>query len=270
MNRTVGRSINNSSMNSIAEMPDILIYQKFTFPNEREAIINDAVVDSTQIPRVFDHIVDQCVSYGYHARVSSTTMRSSTIVGVGADPCLGYYMAEEGYKTISIGEVAKDVIGAAYRNIMGNLFGRAPPTPSPEEQPSLSVEKELKMRTKCQFFDAKRDGNSIAIAPNGRLAAVIDNLDRVLLVDTQRSEILRVWKGYREAQCAFVPIKEKTLKGVHTSRRKTIFLVIYAPRLGCLEIWPLQNGPKVAAFTVSKFGQLAYNTHSLMGKVFDL
>ncbi|XP_061394474.1 rab3 GTPase-activating protein non-catalytic subunit [Musca vetustissima] len=261
LNRSVGR------MNSIAETADLLPFQKFTFPNERETIINDAIIDATQTPRVYDNIVDQCVSFGYHARVSSTTMKSSTVVGVGAEPCLGYYMAEEGYKAISIGEVAKDVIGMAYRNIMGNLFGRPapPPTPSPEEQPAMGAGKELKMRTKCQFFDEKRDGNTIVIAPNGRLAAVIDSLDRVLLVDTQRSEIIRVWKGYREAQCAFVPVKEKTLKGVQTSRRKTLFLVIYAPRLGCLEIWPLQHGPKVAAFTVSKNGQLAYNTHGLLG-----
>ncbi|XP_075152474.1 rab3 GTPase activating protein isoform X2 [Haematobia irritans] len=264
LNRTVGRS-NSVNSNAFSAIADILVYQKFLFPNEKETIINDSVIDATQIPRVFDHIVDQCVSYGLHTRVSSTTMKSSTIVAVGADPCLGYYLAEEGYKTSSIGEVAKDVIGMAYRNIMGNLFGRAPPTPSPEEQPSVAPGKELKMRTKCKFYDAKRDGNTIAIAPNGRLAAIIDNLDRVLLVDTQRCEILRVWKGYREAQCAFVPVKEKILKGVQHSRRKTLFLVIYAPRLGCLEIWPLQHGPKVAAFTVSKYGQLAYSTHGLMG-----
>ncbi|XP_059221140.1 rab3 GTPase-activating protein non-catalytic subunit isoform X1 [Stomoxys calcitrans] len=265
LNRTAGRNSATYSGHSNATIADLLSYQKFTFPNGKDTIINDAVVDATQIPRVFDHIVDQCVSFGFHARVSSTTMKSSTIVGVGAEPCLGYYLAEEGYKTISFGEVAKDVIGTAYRNIMGNIFGRAPPTPSPEEQPSQSVGKELQMRTKCRFFDAKRDGNTISIAPNGRLAVVIDNLDRVLLVDTQRCEIIRVWKGYREAQCAFVPVKEKTLKGVATSRRKTLFLVIYAPRLGCLEIWPLQHGPKVAAFTVSKNGLLAYSTHGLMG-----
>lgn len=263
----MGRSINNSSTaNSIAEIADLLFYQKFTFATERETIINDAVIDATQIPRVFDHIVEQSVSNGFYARVTSTTMRSSTVVGVGAEPCLGFYMAEEGYKTISIGEVAKDVIGMAYRNILGNLFGRASATPSPEEQPSISAGKELKMRNTCQFFDGKRDGHTIALAPNGRLAVVVDSLDRILLVDTQRSVILRVWKGYRDAQCAFVPVKEKTLKGVQTSKRRTQFLVIYAPRLGCLEIWPLQYGPKVAAFTVSKNGQLAYNTHGLMGK----
>ncbi|KNC27812.1 Rab3 GTPase-activating protein regulatory subunit [Lucilia cuprina] len=268
LNRTMGRSLTASiSTQSLGEVADVLMYQKFVFPSrDRNTVVNDAVIDSTQVPSVFDHFVEQCVSNGYYARVSSTTMQSSTVLGVGADPYLAFYNAEEGYKAISLGEVAKDVIGMAYRNILGNFFGRAAPsTPSPEEQPNLSPGKELKMRSKCRFFDGKRDGHTIAIAPSGRLAVVVDNLDRVMLVDTQKSAILRVWKGYRDAQCAFVPVKEKTLKGVQTSRRKALFLVIYAPRLGCLEIWPLQYGPKVAAFTVSKSGQLAYNTHGLLG-----
>lgn len=252
---------------SFGEIADVLMYQKFLFPiHDRDTVVNDAIIDSTQIPSVYDHFVEQSIANGYYARVSSTTMQSSTVVGVGADPYLAFYHAEEGYKAISLSEVAKDVIGMAYRNILGNIFGRtAPPTPSPEEQPNPLPGKELKMRSKSRLFDSKRDGHAIYIAPTGRLAVVVDNLDRVMLVDIQKSAIIRVWKGYRDAQCAFVPVKEKTLKGVQTSRRKALFLVIYAPRLGCLEIWPLQYGPKVAAFTVSKSGQLAYSTHGLLG-----
>lgn len=270
LNRTMGHSLTAaSSTQALAEIVDVLMYQKFLFPaRDRTTVINDAVIDSTQKPSIFDHFVEECVAHGYYARVSSTTMQSSTVVGVGVEPYLASFHAEEGYKEISLGEVAKDVIGMAYRNILGNLFGRAatPPTPSPEEPSSLLPAKELKMRSKSRFFDGKRDGHTIAIAPSGRLAVIADNLDRVVLVDTQKTTILRVWKGYRDAQCAFVPVKEKTLKGIQNLRRKAIFLVIYAPRFGCLEIWPLQYGPKVAAFTVSKSGQLAYNAHGLLGK----
>lgn len=271
LNRTRSHYLTASvSTQSLGEIVDVLMYQKFLFPKgDRDTIVNDSVIDPTQTPCVYDHFVEQCITNGYYARVSSTTMQSSTVLGVGADPYLAFYHAEEGYEATSLSEVAKDVIGMAYRNILGNIFGRtAPPTPSPEEQPSSLPGKELKMRSKSRFFDSKRDGHTIAIAPTGRLAIVTDNLDRVMLVDTQKSVILRVWKGYRDAQCAFVPVKERTLKGVQTSRRKALFLVIYAPRLGCLEIWPLQYGPKVAAFTVTKSGQLAYNTHGLLGTYF--
>lgn len=265
INRTMDYNISHGSS---VEIADVLPYQKFMIPlKEKDTTINDAIIDATQQPRAFDHFVEQCISTGYYARISTTPVQSSTVLGVGAEPYLGFYNAEEGYKTHSLGEVAKDVFGMAYRNILGNLFGRAPATttPSPEEQP-VSPGKESKMRARSHFFDGKRDGHNISIAPNGRLAVIVDNLDRVILVDTQRSVALRVWKGYRDAQCAFVPVKEKTLKGVQTSRRKALFLVIYAPRLGCLEIWPLQQGPKVAAFTVCKNGQLCYNCHGLLGK----
>lgn len=78
---------------------------------------------------------------------------------------------------------------------------------------------------------------------------------------------LRIWKGYRDAQCGFVEVAEKQAKDAVTKqdRRKAMFLVIYAPRRSVLEVWSLQNGPKVGAFTAAKNGQLVYNTHSFMG-----
>uniref|UniRef100_A0A1B0G281 Rab3 GTPase-activating protein regulatory subunit n=1 Tax=Glossina morsitans morsitans TaxID=37546 RepID=A0A1B0G281_GLOMM len=267
LNRTM-RHNNFSSSNAEAtvKISDLLTYQKLHFPLEHRTMINDSAISAFYAPKIFDHCIDQCLNSGYYTRITENPAQSSIVLGVGNAPYLGFYSAEEGYKVISLGEVAKDVIGVAYRNIFGNIFGRSPPTDfEAENQSSTTAAKDIQMRSKFQFFDDKRDAYSIAIAPNGRLAAVVDNLERVMLVDCQKSIILRVWKGYREAQCGFILVKEKTLKNIQTSRRKALFLVIYAPRLGCLEIWPLQRGPKVAAFTVSKNGQLIYNTHGLIG-----
>uniref|UniRef100_A0A1A9WKV4 Rab3-GAP regulatory subunit N-terminal domain-containing protein n=1 Tax=Glossina brevipalpis TaxID=37001 RepID=A0A1A9WKV4_9MUSC len=266
LKRTLRRN-NFSSLNAEAtlKIADILTYQKLHFPLEHRTVINDSAVAAFNAPKIFDHCIDQCLNSGYYTRVTENPTQSSTVLGVGKGPYLGFYSAEEGYKIISLGEVAKDVIGVAYRNIFGNFFGRSPATTEDEDQSSLTGAKDIQMRSKFQFCDDKRDAYSVVIAPNGRLAAVVDNLERVMLVDCQRSIILRVWKGYRDAQCGFILVKEKTLKNVQTSRRKAMFLVIFAPRLGCLEIWPLQYGPKISAFTVSKNGQLIYNTHGLIG-----
>lgn len=106
------------------------------------------------------------------------------------------------------------------------------------------------------------------LAPNNQMAAVTDNLGRIILVDCFRGIALRVWKGYREAQCSFVKVNEKPSKSSansSTDRRHAMFLIIFAPRRSCLEIWSLQRGQKIAAFTVSKYGQLIYNSHHLMG-----
>ncbi|XP_043658733.1 rab3 GTPase-activating protein regulatory subunit [Drosophila teissieri] len=245
---------------------DVVPFQKYKFKQEREAVINDAAISTTQRPPTYDYIVQQSIGLGYFAKVHATPPRSSQVLAAGAEPYLGFFQAEEGYKTMSLGEVAKDVIGIAYKNLLGGIFRRAPePLPSPEESPLPVPTKEAPMRIRCRLYDGKRDGLTLAVAPGGRLAVVTDNLDRVMLVDTHQAIILRVWKGYRDAQCAFVPVKEKSVRGIKTHKRKALFLVIYAPRMGCLDIWALQNGPKVAAFNVSKSGQLIYNNHSPLG-----
>lgn len=71
-----------------------------------------------------------------------------------------------------------------------------------------------------------------------------------------------MWKGYREAQCAFTEISERNRKdNPSESRRSGLFLVIYAPRKAIIEIWCLQKGPKVATFQASKHGFLIQNTN---------
>lgn len=66
----------------------------------------------------------------------------------------------------------------------------------------------------CRFglCDLTRQGLNIWLAPKGQLAAVTDNLGRVILIDCNRAIAIRVWKGYREAQCCFVEVVEKLQK----------------------------------------------------------
>ncbi|XP_067624272.1 rab3 GTPase-activating protein non-catalytic subunit isoform X2 [Eurosta solidaginis] len=263
-NRTLGRNMHIDATRAGLLAADVLKYQKFKFSRDHNAIINDAVLTGSRYTTMYDHIIEQAVNIGYYAKVAQTPVQHSMIVGVGAEPYIGFYYAEEGYRTTTLSDVAKGVIDLTYRSVFGKLFGQ-PEKQDEQESVTTPKPKESLMRTRCRFYDGKRDGYTIVLAPNGRLAAVTDSLDRVVLVDMQRGIVLRVWKGYRDTQCAFVPVKERSLKGVKTQHRKALFLVIYAPRLGCLEIWALQNGPKVAAFTVTKSGQLTYNTHGLMG-----
>lgn len=132
----------------------------------------------------------------------------------------------------------------------------APPPPIPAEFMSL----------RFGVCDFQRTGMSVWLAPNNHLAAVTDNLGRIILIDCFKGIALRVWKGYRDAQCSFVKVNEKLSKMANANdRRHALFLVIFAPRRSCLEIWSLQRGQKIAAFNVSKFGQLIYNSHHLMG-----
>lgn len=122
------------------------------------------------------------------------------------------------------------------------------------------------MTLRFGLCDLQRVSMNVWLAPGNKLAAVSDNLGRIILVDCMRGIALRVWKGYRDAQCSFIRVAEKLAKNSEKiNRRHAVFLVIFAPRRSCLEIWGLQRGTKVAAFSVSKHGQLVYNAHTLMG-----
>lgn len=62
-----------------------------------------------------------------------------------------------------------------------------------------------------------------------------------------------MWKGYRDAECAFITVDEEKVPGVG---RSALYLAIYAPKKGIVEVWALQQGPKVATLLASKFGRL--------------
>ena len=152
-------------------------------------------------------------------------------------------------------------------------MGGQTPTANEPQQPTVQPAEAMSLR--YGLCDIQRTGMSVWLAPEGQYAAVTDNLGRVVLIDCFKGLAVRIWKGYRDAQCSFVKVKEKVPKSSTPSssslfdskpdRRRALFLVIFAPRRSCLEIWSLQRGPKIAAFTASKHGQLIYNSHNVMG-----
>lgn len=86
-----------------------------------------------------------------------------------------------------------------------------------------------------------------------------------------------MWKGYPDAQCGFICVVENCAISTATSSsfsseqktdtgRSSIFLEIYVPSLGWLEIWSLLYGKKVARFNFCKNGQLIYKTPKPIGK----
>lgn len=46
--------------------------------------------------------------------------------------------------------------------------------------------------------------------------------------------------------------------------RRVLFIVIYAPKKGLIEVFGVQQGPCVASFKVSKYGQLIYTPYGLI------
>lgn len=100
------------------------------------------------------------------------------------------------------------------------------------------------------FDDERRRCRVLVLSPNGRLAAISDTLGRIMLVDTSRMIIIRMWKGYRYAQCGW-------MQAVEGARRpQGLYLVIYSAQRGIVEVWRAQYGPRVFTLAVGDSARL--------------
>jgi hypothetical protein len=79
------------------------------------------------------------------------------------------------------------------------------------------------------------------------VAAVSDVLGRVMLLDTDTGEIIRIWKGLRDAVCGWIEIFDVN----EPSRGNSLlFLVMYSPRRGLLKIFQMRHGKQVGVFHI--------------------
>ncbi len=89
--------------------------------------------------------------------------------------------------------------------------------------------------------------------PTGHLAACTDMFGRVLLIDVVDNIVVRMWKGLRDAQCGFVQSQSQGTAWNSCIMDKepfVMFLAIYAPRRGILEVWRVRSGPREALLDV--------------------
>lgn len=104
--------------------------------------------------------------------------------------------------------------------------------------------------TRSIYEDERRRCRGLVLSPSGRLAAVSDTLGRILLIDNSRMIVIRMWKGYRNAQCGWMHGSEGAF------RRPGLYLVIYSAQRGIVELWRARFGPKVFSFAVGDSAKL--------------
>uniref|UniRef100_A0A8D8G6J4 Rab3 GTPase-activating protein regulatory subunit n=1 Tax=Culex pipiens TaxID=7175 RepID=A0A8D8G6J4_CULPI len=246
----------------VNEAQEVVACRKWSYG--KSMTVQDSVVVGPQKTCTFDHLLTASLEGGFFAKYRHAPPQNSLIVAAGMKPYIGFHYAKEGFTQPVLADVAR-AVASKIKSALPSWFGGSSSTPQTPPEPQLPPSEALI----CRFglCDLPRSAFSVWLAPNYSLAAVADTLGRVILIDCVKGIALRIWKGYRDAQCGFVEVAEKVAKDsvVKQDRRKALFLVIYAPRRSVLEVWSLQSGPKVAAFTAAKNGQLIYNTHSLMG-----
>ncbi|KAH8063565.1 Rab3 GTPase-activating protein [Aureococcus anophagefferens] len=80
-------------------------------------------------------------------------------------------------------------------------------------------------RSRVFFDDAGREAHGVAVSPRGDLAAVSDNLGRVLFVDVAAGRLVRLFKGARRAQVAWVEVDDGD-----GAKTPGLYLAIFAPQ----------------------------------------
>ncbi|XP_047351529.1 rab3 GTPase-activating protein non-catalytic subunit [Vespa velutina] len=252
-----------------------LSYKKWEFRNQD--ITNDVEIIGTTSVSSFNHLMTASLCGGYNALYRSSAPQHNLVMATGKRPFIGFHYALEGGNAPVLSDVA-----AAMASKLVNAIGTAVPWFRSNSKTSTSLEitknnsQESTETLSCRYSisDLMREGDSIVCSPNKMLSAVTDAIGRVTLVDNKRGVAIRMWKGYRDAQCGWIEVGEDKYSGIHKNSNKsvrtsqvrnTLFLVIYAPKKGVIDIWGIQQGPKITTFTASKNGRLLYINYGLLG-----
>lgn len=261
---------------SDAIQPPPLAYKKWGL-QDVEAVVDHSSVGVMTLC-VFDQMKNASVLGGFNATVKGSPPAMSQYITVGSGPYTGFYYAVEGSSQPLLSHVALAVatkLTSALLSAASGWLGWNKPRTEEEsvQKQKPKVEPATPLAIRFGLPDSRRHGESIVLSPCSSLAAVTDDFGRVTLLHLSRGVCLRMWKGYRDAQLGWLQVPEERSPAPTSPpssqppppRRHALFLVIYAPRRGILEVWAMQQGPRVGAFTVGKHCRLLYAGYRLMG-----
>uniref|UniRef100_A0A673LGB6 Rab3 GTPase-activating protein non-catalytic subunit-like n=1 Tax=Sinocyclocheilus rhinocerous TaxID=307959 RepID=A0A673LGB6_9TELE len=252
--------------------PPPLAYKKWGL-QDMDTITDHSSIGITTLS-VFDQMKNASILGGFHASVKGSPPAMSQYITVGGGPYTGFYYAIEGSSQPLLSHVALAVASkltsALFSAASGWLGWKSKNEEESVQKQKPKVEPATALPVRFGLPDSRRHGESICLSPCNTMAGVTDDFGRVTLLDVARGIAIRMWKGYRDAQLGWVQVSEaRGERDLATSpsmpRRHAQFLVIYAPRRGILEVWGIQHGPRVGAFTVGKHCRLLYAGHRLMG-----
>ncbi|KAL6056928.1 Rab3 GTPase-activating protein non-catalytic subunit [Balamuthia mandrillaris] len=195
---------------------------------------------------------------------SSTMASKLSILAVGQDPTLAFYTPS--YKqqfsfttAISLASSMATRLTSAMFSFARTWWGATPVGPEGDYHENFSnssIEAPIPLKPTSTFIDPKRWGTSISIDPTGCYGVVTDNLGRVLVVDVAQQHIVRMWKGYRDAQCCWLSSPSPSSNRQTQAQAGKVYLAIYGGKRGLLEVWPMLYGHRIGAMEVGSGGRL--------------
>lgn len=182
-----------------------------------------------------------------------------------------------GMVTGAVVGVAAGVFGAAMGAVSWGLGGGGKSTEDRHEEDkaideSAQVTKDDEMEPEDALFrlrerpvddltsavsiiDPPRKLSSVVIDPGGDLAATTDTLGRVLLIELESKQVLRIWKGVRDASCCWIQIPRPP----HLARwgkKNQLYLAIHSRQRRVVEVWRVRHGPRVGMHSVGRDARL--------------
>ena len=109
--------------------------------------------------------------------------------------------------------------------------------------------------TGISILDPPRNITSIVVDPDGDLAATTDTLGRVLLIELSSKQVVRIWKGVRDASCCWIQAPRPS----HLSqwgKTNQLYLAIHCGQRRTVEVWRVLHGPRVSIQNVSRNASL--------------
>lgn len=242
----------------------MLLHKKWGLFDQCE--LNDVAVVGLDTSNTFNHLLTASTCGGFDARYRAMAPNNTLIIGAGTKPFVGFHYALEGGMQPLLSDVAKAVANKLKSALPGWLVGGK--SSAEKSPPPIAIQPAEAVGCRFGLCDVRRTADTIIMSPNKKLSVVTDSLGRIILIDNQKGIAVRLWKGYRGAQCSFlqVPDEERNRQNKSTLKRRTaLFLIIYTPKKGTLEVWVLQQGPKIVTFSASKNSKLLYTNYGLMG-----
>ena len=189
----------------------------------------------------------------------------TTYTTVGSNPFFQFNTPHH-FVSQNVNELAQNMVSTVksglFRVTTGLLWGSNQTT---DNEPPPDPESKLHL---CHAFkDQSKTGSWIEMSPDERYSAIIDDHNRVILVDNYLGFVLHIWKGYHRAQIGWITTSwesRKTSEKLPNDLEIGILLVIYLPRRGLLEVWSPEKKFRVVEFHVSKTGRLLNNSNVVL------
>lgn len=181
-----------------------------------QEVVNDAAVVGLELKNAYDHLLAASTYGGYDVWYRSVPPVNTLILGAGQKPYVGFHYALEGGTAPPLQDVARAVAHKIKSALPGWLGGASTEGSVSAAEPRIRSEP-LSLRS--GLHDAQRHGTSVTVSPDRRLAAVVDSFGRVAVLDVNRGHLIRLIKGCRDAQCAFVQVSFSSLFIEHIQKK---------------------------------------------------